>query len=505
MEHRNPHIPIHVYNTLSRKREILMPMDGKMLRMYTCGPTVYNYAHIGNLRTYIFEDLLKRTILYNKIPVLHVMNITDVGHLTSDADTGEDKMEKGAKREGRTVWDIAEFYTKAFKEDIAKLNILEPDIWCKATDHIPEQQSQVRQLIANGYAYLIGDGIYFDTAKLQDYGKLAQLDIEALKAGARVEVVEGKRSPTDFALWKISPQTRQMEWDFNIEMILDDKTRSHLHTWVKANHNLKILGEEGQLVRLNLRGFPGWHIECSAMSMKYLGDQFDLHCGGIDHIPVHHTNEIAQAEAATGKPWVQTWIHGEFLVIDKGKMAKSGENFLTLQTLIDKGYDPLVYRYFCLTATYDQQLSFSWEAMESARSSYTSLRTKIIDLHEHKAQGISKPGLEHEYRLAFMDAINDNLNMPKASAVLWQVLREDNLSNERKVELAEEFDAVLGLSIQRMASVEIPAEVLALARERDAVRQIKDFKKSDELRDEISRLGYVVDDKKDGSYSLRKR
>jgi cysteinyl-tRNA synthetase len=399
------------------------------------------------------------------------MNITDVGHLTSDADQGEDKMEKGAKREGKSVWDIAQFYTDAFRSDMRKLNIIDPDVWCKATDHIKEQIQQIQQLESRGVTYVIEEGVYFDTSKLEDYGKLANLDIESLKAGARVEVAEGKRNPTDFALWKFSPKNEQraMEWE---------------SPWGK--------------------GFPGWHIECSAMAIKYLGEQFDIHCGGIDHIPVHHTNEIAQAETATGKkPWVQVWMHGEFLVIDKGKMAKSGDNFLTLQTLTEKGYAPVVYRYFTLTATYDQQLTFSWEALEGAKNSYDSLKTKLLDLHEHKGQGSSNQGLEHEHRLAFMDAINDNLNMPRALSVLWMMLRDDSLANERKLQLASEFDAVLGLGVAEIGTEEIPEEILALAQQRLAARETKDWTRSDELRDLARAKGYIIDDKKEG-YAIRK-
>jgi cysteinyl-tRNA synthetase len=462
---------IHVYNTLTRSKTPLQPIDGKRIRMYTCGPTVYHYAHIGNLRTYVFEDILKRVILYNKLPVIHVMNITDVGHLTSDADEGEDKMLKGARREGKTVWEIADFYTKAFQDDITKLNILEPDVWCKATDHIKEQIEMIQALEKKGFTYKAGGNVYFDISKLDDYGKLAGLKLDDLQAGARIDVDKNKRNPYDFVLWftKSKFDDQEMKWDSPFG-----------------------------------KGYPGWHIECSAMSIKYLGDQFDIHCGGIDHIPVHHTNEIAQSEAATGKkPWVNIWLHGEFLVIDKGKMAKSGENFLTLQTLIDKGYDPLVYRYFCLTATYDQQLAFSWEAIDSAKSSYESLKTKILDLHEKKAEGQSLEDKEHEYKEMFLDSINDNLNMPKALAVLWSTLRDDRLANERKIVLAEQFDEVLGLGIKDFGKEEIPEEILALAREREQARAAKDWKKSDELRNKINSLGYIIDDKKEG-YTIRK-
>jgi cysteinyl-tRNA synthetase len=470
------HPPLRLYNTLTRSKEPFTPMNGKEVRLYTCGPTVYNYAHIGNLRTYIFEDILKRILLYNELKVLHVMNITDVGHLTGDnegdADSGEDKMLKGAKREGKTVWEIAEFYTKAFQQDMHALQILNPDIWCKATDHIAEQIAMIQLLEKRGFTYAAGGNVYFDTSKLEDYGKLARLNLAELQSGARVDIDKNKRNPTDFVLWftKSKFEDQEMKWESPYG-----------------------------------RGYPGWHIECSAMSVKYLGDQFDIHCGGIDHIAVHHTNEIAQTEAATGKqPWVQLWMHGEFLVIDKGKMAKSGENFIKLQTLVDKGYTPLVYRYFCLTAAYRQQLSFSWESMDTAKNGYDAIRTKILDLHEKKGQGSSAENREHEHKQAFLEAINDDLNMPQALAALWQMLRDDQLANERKILLAEKFDEVFGLGIKDFAQQEVPNDILELARARELARKNKDFATSDKLRDEIKQKGYIIDDKPDNAYTIRR-
>lgn len=482
---------VFLYNTMSRRKEAFTPLDGKRARMYTCGPTVYHYAHLGNLRTYIFEDILKRTLLYNHIPVLHVMNITDVGHLTSDADEGEDKMEKGARREGRSVWDIAQHYTEAFQQDLQRLGIMPPDVWCKATDHIPEQIAQIRQLTARGHTYQIDDGIYFDTGTLDDYGKLARLDLEQLKAGARVEVAHGKRNPADFALWKFSPKgaTRAMEWIYEgprAGQLITDRNRATLTR------------EEEQS-----RGFPGWHIECSAMSIKYLGEQFDIHCGGIDHIPVHHTNEIAQAEAATGvAPWVSVWMHGEFLVIDKGKMAKSGENFLTLQTLIDKGYAPPVYRYFCLTANYRQQLAFSWEAIETARSGLDSIRNKLLDLRQASPDGDDTQERIAQHKHAFTAAISDDLNMPQALAALWAMLRDERLSGEMRAMLACDFDRVLGLGLSTVGEEEIPDDIKALAAERHQARQRKDWAASDRLRDEARARGYLIEDTADG-YRIR--
>ena len=317
---------LRLYNTLTRAADEFQPIDPPLVRLYTCGPTVYNFAHVGNLRTYVFEDVLKRALTHvGGFNVRHVMNVTDVGHLTSDADQGEDKMALGARREGKTVWQIADFYWQAFRNDIRRLNILEPDVWCKATDHIPEQIELVRTLEAKGFTYVIaGDGVYFDTSKFPAYGRMARLDIAGLQAGARIELAAGKRNATDFALWKFSPtgQQRLMEWP---------------SPWGV--------------------GFPGWHIECSAMAIKHLGEYLDIHCGGIDHIQVHHTNEVAQSECALGHKWCNWWMHGEFLTFPKGpggeaaKMSKSSGEFLTLDRLVEKGYDPLAYRYFLLPPT----------------------------------------------------------------------------------------------------------------------------------------------------------
>jgi cysteinyl-tRNA synthetase len=327
--------------------------------LYTCGPTVYNFAHIGNLRTYIFEDILRRTLEFNGYKVKQVMNITDVGHLTSDADTGEDKIEIGTKREGKSAWEIAKKYTDAFLCDLESLNIKKPHTLCKATDHISEMIELIKKIEQKGLVYQIGDGIYFDTSKLDDYGKLANLSVNGLKAGARVDIVEGKRNKTDFALWKFSPKNakRQMEWD---------------SPWG--------------------RGFPGWHIECSAMSIKYLGEHFDIHCGGVDHIPIHHTNEIAQSEAATGKkPWVNYWLHGEFLILENSRMGKSAGNFITLATLKEKGYDPIVYRYLCLGAHYRKPLTFSFDSLEHAKNSYERLKEIVIKIKEESTKNKSHP------------------------------------------------------------------------------------------------------------------
>ena len=337
-------LPLEFYDTYSRSVRPFEPIEPGKAGVYCCGPTVYDYAHIGNLRTYLFEDLLRRTLEMAGYQVNHVMNITDVGHLTSDADTGEDKMEKGAARTGLTAWEIAEKYTAAFRADLDALNILEPHTWCRATDHIGEQIDDILEIERKGYSYITSDGVYFDTSKLSDYGYLARLDAEGLDAGSRVDKGE-KRHVTDFALWKFSPgdRKRQMEWD---------------SPWG--------------------RGFPGWHIECSAMSVKYLGRLFDIHCGGKDHIPVHHSNEIAQCEVAHGTRLANYWLHGYFLQTDREKMSKSAGEFLRLQSILDRGYDPLCYRYLCLTAHYRSDLKFTWDSLDSATVALGRLRQAVV-------------------------------------------------------------------------------------------------------------------------------
>lgn len=427
--------------------------------MYTCGPTVYNYAHIGNLRTYIFEDVLKRVLLFNGYKVKHVMNITDVGHLTSDADTGDDKMEKGATREGKTVWQIADFYTKAFNSDFEALRCLQPDVWCKATEHIQEQIGQIKRLEEKGCTYIIDDGVYFDTSKFSRYADFARLDLKNIKAGARVEMVEGKKNPTDFALWKFSPKDkkRQMEWE---------------SPWGV--------------------GFPGWHIECSAMAMKYIGETMDIHCGGIDHIPVHHTNEIAQAEAATGKTFVRYWLHGEFLVLDQEKMAKSGENFITLQTLRDKGFESLDYRYLCFSAHYRMPLNFSWDGLEGAKNAHRGLRERVKEWMESGAPNYSPiVGVQLE---KFHKEINDDLNIPRALAVLWEVCHTSSLSSAEKLAFMEKADTVLGLGLLESKEEILDAEIEKLIQERTEARKAKNFSRSDEIRDLLLAKGIILED-----------
>jgi len=455
---------LRVFNTLTREKEDFVPVTNGKVGMYSCGPTVYNYAHIGNLRTYVFNDVLRRTIVANGYKLTHVMNITDVGHLTSDADSGEDKMLKGAKREGKTVWEVAQFYTDAFFNDTARLHLQKPEIVCKATDHIKEMIDLNQKIEKNGFAYFAGGNLYFDTAKFADYGKMAKLDLENLREGARVEADENKKNATDFALWftKSKFKDQEMKWP---------------SPW----------GE----------GYPGWHIECAAMSMKYLGEQFDIHSGGIDHIPVHHTNEIAEAESATGKkPWVKYWMHGEFLVIDKGKMAKSGDNFLTLQTLIDKGYDPLVYKYFCFTAHYRSKLNFSFEALDTAKNSFNSLKQKVIEIKKNK----DSKGDGKRYIADFMEAVNDDLNMPQAMSFVWNVVRDNDLGAKEKYKILLEMDRILGFDFSdwKEEEVEMNSEIESLIKEREEARKKKDFKKSDEIRDKFKEMGIILQDTPNG-------
>ncbi|KPK71541.1 hypothetical protein AMJ82_00860 [candidate division TA06 bacterium SM23_40] len=466
---------LRLYNTMTRSVDQFRPIEEGKVGLYACGLTVYNYAHIGNLRTYVFEDVLRRVLALDGYEVKHVMNVTDVGHLVSDADTGEDKMEVGSQREGRSAWELADFYFEAFRKDMARLSLLEPDIWCKATEHIEEQIELVRGLEERGFTYTIDDGVYFDTSRLKDYGKLARLDVEGLEAGARIETVPGKRNITDFALWKLSPggQKRQMEWE---------------SPWGV--------------------GFPGWHIECAAMSVKYLGDHFDIHCGGIDHIPVHHTNEIAEVEALTGKTWVNWWMHGAWLVLPTGeedereesesvKMAKSGENFITLDLLIDRGYDPLVYRYFCLNAHYRSPLTFTWRALDGAANAYERLKNRVVEL---KGSGGAGSVSESHYA-AFRDALEDDLNTPRALAAMWGVVRDENLSGADRYATLLAMDEVLAFGFEKMEAPEVVVdeEVERMIRERDEARRRKDYATADRIRAELLERGLLLEDTPEGT------
>ena len=457
--------PLALYNTLTRRKETFRPIFDDYVGLYTCGPTVYNFAHIGNLRTYLFEDILKRVLLYNGFRINHVMNITDVGHLTGDRDMGEDKMEKGALREGKSAWEIAEFYTEAFKKDIRQLNIIEPDLWCKATDTIAEQIELIETLEKKGYTYRTRDGIYFETSKVKHYAKLSNQDLDALQEGARVEKNPEKHKSTDFALWKFSPENvqRQMEWE---------------SPWGV--------------------GFPGWHIECSAMSMKFLGEHLDIHCGGADHVDVHHTNEIAQSEAATGRKFFNYWMHGAFLNIQGGKkMAKSEENFLTLDATFNRqGLQPLVYRFASFLTHYRKPMEYSDESVEAARNGLQHLHNQVRQVVEESAgvTGNVDPGFREKY----LATVNDDLNMPRAMAVVQEMLKSDLNPADKRATLFD-FDRVLGLDLEKIGMGEsLPAEVQELVEKRRTARDEKNWTVSDQLRDQLQEMGYTVQDGRDG-------
>jgi len=446
---------LKLYNTLSRKKEIFKPIKKGHVGIYACGPTVYLYQTIGNLRTYLFVDILRKVLEYNNYKVKEVMNITDVGHLTSDADEGEDKIEKAAKKEGKKAQDIANHYWKVFKQDFKKLNIKEPNIWTKATEYIKEQINLIEVLEKKGYTYKTSDGIYFDTSNFKDYEKFARLDVKGLQAGKRICVGE-KRNKTDFALWKFSekPGVRQQEW--------------------KSPWGV---------------GFPGWHLECSAMAMKNLGNTFDIHTGGIDHINVHHTNEIAQSEAASGKKFVNYWLHGNFLTFKGEKVSKSKGGLYTISELQKKDYEPLSYRYLCLTTHYRKGLNFSLKNLDSGQNTYQRLKNIISEIKRDRQ-------LNKKYLKEFESAINDDLNMPKALQVLWKLVRDEKADG--KIKTIKKMDEIFGLDLFKQEKIKIPAEVRKLVDEREKLRKKKEWKKADEIRSKIKKLGYVLEDRKEG-------
>jgi cysteinyl-tRNA synthetase len=449
---------LHLYDTYTRSLRAFQPIDSQHVGLYACGPTVYDYAHIGNLRTYIFVDSLRRALEFNGYRVQHVMNITDVGHLTSDADTGDDKMEIGRARTGMTAWQIAERYTQAFKQDLDSLNIQPPVTWCRATDHIAEQIEFIADLERMGYTYRTSDGIYFDTERQSDYGHLARLDRAGLHAGKRVAMGD-KKQASDFALWKFSqaPGQRQMEWE---------------SPWGI--------------------GFPGWHIECSAMSARHLGEYFDIHCGGEDHIAVHHSNEIAQTEARFGTRLANFWLHGAFLKTNDAKMSKSDGAFLRLQTLIERGVDPLAYRYLCMTAHYRSQLNFTDEALQSAVSGLERMRGLV-----HRLGDAGIPN--EEYLTRFRAEINDDLNYPRALAVAWEVLKSTLPDADKKATILH-IDNALGLRLAtwQPSVVDVPDSVMNLIAQRGLARTERRWADADQLRDEVLASGYAIDDTSQG-------
>jgi len=471
---------LRLYNTLTRRKDDFEPMEPGKVRMYTCGPTVYNYAHIGNLRSYIFADILRRTLEYTGYDVEQVMNVTDVGHLTSDSDAGEDKMEREARTSGKDIWEIARCFENVFFDDLDKLNIEPPVIKCRATEHVPEMISLVGKLIERGHAYETQQAVYFDVTTFATYTELSRQSLEDKITGARDEVQEDseKRNPADFALWF--------------------KAVGRF-----ANHIMRWESPWGV-------GFPGWHIECSAMSMKYLGETLDIHTGGEDHIWVHHPNEIAQSEGATGKKFVRFWLHGAFLVVgdlsrngektDKERrMGKSEGNFLRLQTLIDMGYDPLAYRYACLMAHYRAKLKFTWESMDAAASGYSSLKDFVARASQIGGDG--QPWVA-EYRDRFASAISDDLNMPMAMGVVSEMIREAEKRREYGVlDALDDFDRVLGLKLRESAeaATNVDAEVEALIQEREQARAAKNWARADEIRKLLSEQGVTLEDTPHGT------
>ena len=457
---------IYLYNTLTRTKDLFKPLDEKEVRMYSCGPTVYKDATIGNMRTNIFQDVLRRILKYNGYKIKHVMNITDVGHLVSDGDEGEDKMIKSAREEHKTPLEIAEHYTKLFFDDLKALNIETPEIICKATDYIPEMLEYVKELVEKGYAYETSTAIYFDISKLDKYPVLSNLNIEEQKAGARVEVDKEKKNPYDFALWIKAPENHLMKWD---------------SPWGPS--------------------YPGWHIECSAMSRKHLGEQFDIHTGGIDLVPTHHENEIAQSKGMCGKIPANYWIHGEYLLIDGGKMSKSLGNVYLLKDIEEKGYDPLVYRLLCYTCSYRNKLNFTWEGIEASSKSLERLRNGY-QVNKNGTDTLNEEDKKELDRLEneFHKAINDDMNMPLAMSFVWEVIKYSKKSPEI-AELLLKFDTVLGIEINKEETnkeIEIPEEVLKLVEARKQARQEKNWAESDRLRDLIKEKGYEVKDTKEG-------
>ncbi len=498
---------LQLYNTFGRKKEQFIPIQEGRCGFYGCGPTVYNYAHIGNLRAYVFLDTLDRVMRFLGYDVNHVMNITDIGHLTGDADDGEDKMLNTAKERGQSVLEVAAFYTNAFYNDIDRLNIRRPDIVCKATDHIDEMIELIKKLEQKGHTYMAGGNLYFDISTFPDYGKMANINLDDLKAGARIDVDANKRNPYDFVLWftKSKFENQALVWD---------------SPWGV--------------------GYPGWHLECSAMSMKYLGETFDIHTGGIDHIPIHHTNEIAQSEGATGKKWVNYWLHNEFLVMSKGKgdgekMSKSSGGFLTLQSLVDKGYDPLDYRFFLLGGHYRSQLAFSWDAMDSAKNARKTLNQRLgnvlsqaisegLTIEEIKSKYMSENSADFnivvysdkakEFLDAFTVAVEDDLSIPRALSQLQMAVKSKDIDAKEIVSLVSHMDFVLGLKLLENAIVLSEekseaakstnestgdAEIDALVEERNLAKKAKNYSRSDEIRDILKGRGIVLTDTHEGT------
>ena len=472
---------IRLFNTMTRKIEEFKPLAPGKMGFYSCGPTVYHYAHIGNLRTMIHNDILKRMFVENGYAVHHVMNITDVGHLTSDdADSGDDKMERGAARDHKSVWEIAKFYTDEFLRDFDDLNNIRPTDMPRATDYIAEQIDLVKKLQDLGYTYEIpGDGIYYDTSKFAAYGALTGGSVAGNRAGARVEYNNEKHNPTDFALWKFSPtdQKRQMEWD---------------SPWGI--------------------GFPGWHAECSAMSMKLLGNHFDIHTGGEDLSRIHHTNEIAQSEPITGAPWVSYWVHFSFLVDKSGeKMSKSNGEFLGLDVIRKRGYDTMVYRYLILLGHYQTQLAFSWDAMDAAANGYKNIVRRVAEILADPDPGALVESTFNEWHDRILNPVSDNMKTAESLVQVQELLRDKSINASTKIALFEFIDRLLGLQFIDRAkklndteSETAPAEIIALADARAAAKSARDWARADELRAQIDAAGWAVIDTRDGTKIVKK-
>lgn len=492
---------LRIFNTLAKTIEDFVPVHSPHVNIYSCGPTVYDYQHIGHMRRYVGDDILLRVLRLNGYEVKHAMNITDVGHLVSDDDSGEDKMEKGARKFGKTVWEIAKEFEQQFKDSCESLNITLPKDLMHATDYIKEQITLVEILEKKGFTYKISDGIYFDSAKLLDYGKLTGQKAEDLRAGARVEMVAGKKHPTDFALWKFDlgrarnglPE-RAMNWWFKGkhagELLINRPASKEdldiaLKRWFDASESEK-----------ETIGFPGWHIECSAMAMNALGNTLDIHTGGIDHIPVHHTNEIAQSEAATGEQFVRYWVHHNFLLVEGEKMSKSLGNTYTVHDVVDKGFDPMALRYLYLQTHYRQEMNFTWESLKAAQNTLDRLKEQVASKH-------TTGSVLAEYKQRFVDAVNDDMNMPKALAVVWELMKSEE-SDGDKATTVRWFDLVLGLELFTPKTLEIPQSVFDLIEKRKEYRLQKNYAKSDELRDEILGLGYEVLDEENGEVKVKK-
>ena len=468
---------MHIYNTLSKRVEKFIPNEENIVKMYTCGPTVYSYAHIGNLRTYIFEDILEKTLMLHGYNVKRVMNITDVGHIVSDADDGEDKMMLATKREGKTASEIAAFYTEAFMKDLKKLNIKKPETIENATNNIDGYIEMIENLLEKGIAYKSNGNVYFDITKAKNYYELSGRTDGNNLVGARedVDLDVHKKNPADFALWMTNSKfsNQEQKWDSPYGV-----------------------------------GYPGWHIECSCIAMKHLGKKIDIHCGGVDNIFPHHTNEIAQSEAYTGEKWCNYWVHGEFLNDKSGKMSKSNGEFLTLSLLESKGYNPLAYRLLCLQSHYRSQLVFSYEALDIAQNTYNKLKNKI-GIIKNSAEGLQNIELNEKYMHEFKKSLGDDLNTSNALTVLYNCIKDETLTNDEKLKLIEEFDKVLSLSLLEEVNSDLTEEekirIEKLIEERNIEKSNKNYARADEIREELKNMGIIIKDTREGTiYEVKK-